>query len=276
MKKPYSIGLDIGTNSVGWAVVTDDYKVPAKKMKVLGNTDKSHIKKNLLGALLFDSGNTAADRRLKRTARRRYTRRRNRILYLQEIFAEEMSKVDDSFFHRLEDSFLVTEDKRGERHPIFGNLEEEVKYYENFPTIYHLRQYLADNPEKVDLRLVYLALAHIIKFRGHFLIEGKFDTRNNDVQRLFQEFLAVYDNTFENSSLQEQNVQVEEILTDKISKSAKKDRVLKLFPNEKSNGRFAEFLKLIVGNQADFKKHFELEEKAPLQFSKDTYEEDLE
>lgn len=276
MKKPYSIGLDIGTNSVGWAVVTDDYKVPAKKMKVLGNTDKSHIKKNLLGALLFDSGNTAADRRLKRTARRRYTRRRNRILYLQEIFAEEMSKVDDSFFHRLEDSFLVTEDKRGERHPIFGNLEEEVKYHENFPTIYHLRQYLADNPEKVDLRLVYLALAHIIKFRGHFLIEGKFDTRNNDVQRLFQEFLAVYDNTFENSSLQEQNVQVEEILTDKISKSAKKDRVLKLFPNEKSNGRFAEFLKLIVGNQADFKKHFELEEKTPLQFSKDTYEEELE
>ena len=31
MKKPYSIGLDIGTNSVGWAVITDDYKVPAKK-----------------------------------------------------------------------------------------------------------------------------------------------------------------------------------------------------------------------------------------------------
>ncbi len=88
MKKPYSIGLDIGTNSVGWAVVTDDYKVPAKKMKVLGNTDKSHIEKNLLGALLFDSGNTAEDRRLKRTARRRYTRRRNRILYLQEIFSE--------------------------------------------------------------------------------------------------------------------------------------------------------------------------------------------
>lgn len=66
MKKPYSIGLDIGTNSVGWAVVTDDYKVPAKKMKVLGNTDKSHIEKNLLGALLFDSGNTAEDRRLKK------------------------------------------------------------------------------------------------------------------------------------------------------------------------------------------------------------------
>ena len=44
MDQKYSIGLDIGTNSVGWAVVTDDYKVPAKKMKVLGNTDKQSIK----------------------------------------------------------------------------------------------------------------------------------------------------------------------------------------------------------------------------------------
>ena len=86
MKKSYSIGLDIGTNSVGWAVVNDDYKVPAKKMRVFGDTDRSHIKKNLLGTLLFDDGNTAESRRLKRTARRRYTRRRNRILYLQEIF----------------------------------------------------------------------------------------------------------------------------------------------------------------------------------------------
>lgn len=113
MGKPYSIGLDIGTNSVGWAVVTDDYKVPAKKMKVLGNTDKQSIKKNLLGALLFDSGETAEATRLKRTARRRYTRRRNRLRYLQEIFAEEMMQVDESFFQRLDDSFLVDEDKEG-------------------------------------------------------------------------------------------------------------------------------------------------------------------
>ena len=44
--KKYSIGLDIGTNSVGWAVVTDDYKVPSKKMKVRGNSDKTAVKKN--------------------------------------------------------------------------------------------------------------------------------------------------------------------------------------------------------------------------------------
>ncbi|MCC9897664.1 type II CRISPR RNA-guided endonuclease Cas9, partial [Streptococcus agalactiae] len=73
-----------------------------------------------------------------------------------------------------------------------------------------------------------------------------------------------------------QNVDVEAILTDKISKSAKKDRILAQYPNQKSTGIFAEFLKLIVGNQADFKKYFNLEDKTPLQFAKDSYDEDLE
>ena len=274
--KNYSIGLDIGTNSVGWAVITDDYKVPSKKMKVLGNTDKHFIKKNLIGALLFDEGTTAEDRRLKRTARRRYTRRKNRLRYLQEIFSEEISKVDNSFFHRLDDSFLVPEDKRGSKYPIFATLTEEKEYYKQFPTIYHLRKQLADSKEKADLRLIYLTLAHMIKYRGHFLYEESFDIKNNDIQKIFNEFISIYDNTFEGSSLSGQNAQVEAIFTDKISKSTKRERVLKLFPDQKSTGLFSEFLKLIVGNQADFKKHFDLEEKAPLQFSKDTYDEDLE
>ena len=276
MKKGYSIGLDIGTNSVGFAVITDDYKVPSKKMKVLGNTDKRFIKKNLIGALLFDEGTTAEARRLKRTARRRYTRRKNRLRYLQEIFSEEMSKVDSSFFHRLDDSFLIPEDKRESKYPIFATLTEEKEYHKQFPTIYHLRKQLADSKEKTDLRLIYLALAHMIKYRGHFLYEEAFDIKNNDIQKIFNEFISIYDNTFEGSSLSGQNAQVEAIFTDKISKSAKRERVLKLFPDEKSTGLFSEFLKLIVGNQADFKKHFDLEDKAPLQFSKDTYDEDLE
>ena len=272
----YSIGLDIGTNSVGWAVITDDYKVPSKKMKVLGNTDKHFIKKNLIGALLFDEGTTAEDRRLKRTARRRYTRRKNRLRYLQEIFSQEISKVDSSFFHRLDDSFLVPEDKRGSKYPIFATLVEEKEYHKKFPTIYHLRKHLADSKEKTDLRLFYLALAHMIKYRGHFLYEESFDIKNNDIQKIFSEFISIYDNTFEGKSLSGQNAQVEAIFTDKISKSAKRERILKLFAYEKPTGLFSEFLKLIVGNQADFKKHFELEEKAPLQFSKDTFDEDLE
>lgn len=276
MTKPYSIGLDIGTNSVGWAVITDGYKVPSKKMKVLGNTSKKYVKKNLLGALLFESGITAEGRRLKRTARRRYTRRRNRILYLQEIFSTEMAKIDESFFQRLEDSFLVPDDKRDSKYPIFGNLVKEKTYHDEFPTIYHLRKYLADSSKKADLRLVYLALAHMIKYRGHFLIEGDFNSKNNDIQKNFQDFLDSYNAIFESDLSLENSKQLEEIVKDKISKSAKKDRLLKLFPGEKNSGIFSEFLKLIVGNQADFRKYFNLDEKTFLHFSKETYDEDLE
>ncbi|WP_394405862.1 type II CRISPR RNA-guided endonuclease Cas9 [Streptococcus sp. 20-1249] len=276
MNKSYSIGLDIGTNSVGWSVVTDDYKVPSKKMKVLGNTDKKSIKKNLLGALLFDSGETAEGTRLKRTARRRYTRRRNRILYLQEIFSSEMAKVDENFFRRLEESFLIAEDKENDRHPIFGNIEEEIAYHNDFPTIYHLRQKLADSPEKADLRLVYLALAHMIKFRGHFLIEGQLDAENTDVQRIFESLVEVYDRTVENSQLAEVQVNVVDILTEKISKTRRLEKVINVYPSEKKNGFFGNLLALSLGLQPNFKSNFELEEDAKLQFSKDTYDEDLE
>ncbi|MGH2251941.1 hypothetical protein ACQ1Y7_15605, partial [Enterococcus faecalis] len=80
------------------------------------------------------------------------------------------------FFARLQESFLVPEDKNWHRHPIFAKLEDEVAYHERYPTIYHLRKKLADSSEQADLGLIYLALAHIVKYRGHFLIEGKLST----------------------------------------------------------------------------------------------------
>ena len=276
MMKSYSIGLDIGTNSVGWAVITDDYKVPAKKMKVFGNTDKKYIKKNLLGALLFDSGETAEATRLKRTVRRRYTRRKNRLRYLQEIFAEEMTKVDDSFFQRLDESFLKDDDKNFDAHPIFGNKAEEDVYHQKFPTIYHLRKYLADSTEKADLRLVYLALAHIIKFRGHFLIEGELSAENTDVQKLFTDFVGVYDRIFDDSHLSEITVDAASILTEKISKSRRLENLIKYYTTEKKNTLFGNLIALALGLQPNFKMNFKLSEDAKLQFSKDSYEEDLE
>ena len=43
----YSIGLDIGVSSVGYAVVADDLTVPTFKFKVMGDSHKK-IKKNLM------------------------------------------------------------------------------------------------------------------------------------------------------------------------------------------------------------------------------------
>ena len=45
-------------------------------------------------------------------------------------------------------------------------------YHRDFPTIYHLRKALIENKKEYDVRLVYIALHHLIKHRGHFLFQG--------------------------------------------------------------------------------------------------------
>ncbi|MCY7190874.1 type II CRISPR RNA-guided endonuclease Cas9 [Streptococcus gallolyticus] len=275
MKKPYSIGLDIGTNSVGFSAIDDNYQVINKKMRVMGNTSRQYDNKLILGALLFSEGDTAEERRVSRTTRRRYNRRRQRLLYLQEIFQDEMNQVDENFFHRLDESFLQEEDKLFSKYTIFGISEEEKNYHNNYPTIYHLRRDLADKDEKGDLRLVYLALAHILKSRGHFLQEGNIDLDNIGVREKFEEFLGEYNSVFGQEIIVNSH-DIEEILTGFASKSRKVEAIIDLIPTEKSTGNMAQFLKLIVGNQGEFKKVYGLEEKAPLSFTKETYEEDLD
>ena len=80
MEKNYFIGLDMGTESVGWAVTDEDYNL----LKARGH--------DMWGSYLFDEAQTAAGRRGFRTARRRLTRVRQRINLLQSLFAEEMAK----------------------------------------------------------------------------------------------------------------------------------------------------------------------------------------
>lgn len=56
--KNYYLGLDIGTNSVGWAVTDDEYNLCKFK------------KKDMWGIRLFGNGKTAADRRERREEER--------------------------------------------------------------------------------------------------------------------------------------------------------------------------------------------------------------
>ena len=95
----YYIGLDIGTNSVGWAVTDENYNILKRKGK------------RMWGIRLFEGANTAADRRSFRAGRRRLQRRKQRIYLLQELFAKEMQKTDPTFFIRLNESRLHVEDK---------------------------------------------------------------------------------------------------------------------------------------------------------------------
>lgn len=162
--KSYQVGLDIGTGSVGWAVLDE-------------NGDLCRFKgKPTWGSRIFPSAQTAAETRASRSLRRRYDRRRQRLDLLQELFAHEMAKVDSEFFVRLNQSRLHPED-RDPAHadyqwPLFNGEDfTERDYYRNFPTIYHLRARLVESNEKADIRLVYLALHNIVKHRGNFLYQ---------------------------------------------------------------------------------------------------------
>ncbi len=158
----YSIGLDIGTGSVGWAVIDAD-----------GNL--LHFKKKpTWGSRLFPSANPASVARIPRGQRRRYDRRRQRLNWLQELFAPEMDKVDPEFFIRLRQARLLPEDREeghsDYRWPLFNGSDfTECDYYKRFPTIYHLRTWLMETDECADIRLIYLAFHNIVKTRGNFL-----------------------------------------------------------------------------------------------------------
>lgn len=54
---------------------------------------------------------------------------------------------------------------------LFGDSKSDRDFYQKYPTIYHLRQALTNDGQKHDLREVYLAIHHLTKYRGHFLIE---------------------------------------------------------------------------------------------------------
>lgn len=257
MNKDYYLGLDIGTNSVGWAVTDTEYNLCKFKGK------------DMWGIRLFDSAETAANRRLKRTNRRRLQRRAQRIKLLQSIFADEMYKVDPTFFIRLNESKLHFEDKTtGFKHVLFADKDySDIDYYKDFPTIYHLRKELIENPNKHDIRLVYMALHHIIKYRGHFLIEGTLESA--------QSFKAVFDNFIDTADLLDFKIEIENaeefehILRDNSSsKSDRAKKIEKLFitscKEEEENKESAKYQKdavkqlvtLIVGNKGDLTKIF--------------------
>lgn len=177
--KNYFIGLDMGTTSVGWAATDENYEVIKKNGKALW------------GIRLFDEAQTAEDRRMHRIARRRIERRSRRIDLLQELFAQEICKKDPGFYERLNESGLYEEDKTvHQTNSLFNDVDFNDKaYYKKYPTIYHLRHALMTENHPFDVRLVYLAIHHILKHRGHFLFEN-FQTDEKGTSGFDESFAA--------------------------------------------------------------------------------------
>lgn len=202
--KDYTLALDIGTNSIGWAVIRSDMRLFKKRMAVYNYTDGKIIgwkKRDLWGSLLYEKAldnkrtkeTPAKSARIKRASRRRLRRRKWRLRELRRIFEPEIKNIDPDFFDKLDKSFLNKSDtdvfkdeEQAERYkyPIFSDKLQEKQYHKDYPTIYHLRKALIEKDDKADLRLVFLALSHILKYRGHFLLPD--DPKNFSTEDILQ------------------------------------------------------------------------------------------
>lgn len=191
--KDYFVGLDIGTSSVGWAVTNKSYEL----LKF-----RSH---KMWGSRLFDEGESAVVRRGFRSMRRRLERRKLRLKLLEELFADAMAQVDSTFFMRLRESKYHYEDKttgHSSKHILFIDKNyTDQDYYKAYPTIYHLRAELMKDGTD-DIRKLFLAVHHILKYRGNFLYEGaSFDSNASTLDDVLKQALEnITFNCFDSSA----------------------------------------------------------------------------
>lgn len=233
------LGLDMGTNSLGWAVTDPEYNVIRKSGKALW------------GVRLFEEGETAAERRGFRTARRRTQRRSRRIDLLQELFARAVAEKDPGFFQRLNDSRYLPEDKHvQQRNALFcdpGYTDKD--YYKAYPTIYHLRKALMEEDGPFDVRLVYLAVHHIIKHRGHFLFDSFTVGKDGlpDSTEAFHAFQNAAEDVLGLSLPEEMGKEIADILSDRRLGVTRKSAALQeKFPRAKEKP-VKNLIKLLAG-----------------------------
>lgn len=274
MSGEYFVGLDMGTESVGWAVTSEDYQL------------KTFNKKSMWGSRLFDEANTAEERRIFRSSRRRMDRKKWRIHILQEFFMDEINKIDENFFLRLKDSALWCEDKDKKLEDAYSLFSDpdytDATYHKEYPTIYHLRKALLENEKPYDIRLIYLALHNIFKHRGHFLFEGKNMKNITSFQVVFDE-LNVYLNDYMGVDLGCGSVEeLEKLLTNKkLSRTRKKEAIIKLCMVTKEDTQLKAIIGLISGTTEKLNIIFNDEqlkelEKVSIAFPSTTYDEDRE
>ncbi len=261
MQKKYNIGLDIGTTSVGWAVVEADTQKIIRK-------GKGKKRKALWGVRLFDAADTAEERRNFRSTRRRYDRRRQRIKLLQDEFSEEIKKVDENFFQKLKESKYHEDDLINKTIFLTNDEKQQLKEYnEKYKTIYHLRNRLINDSSKEDIRLVYLAIHHIIKYRGNFLYTGdKFNVNSLNIEEKINNVFDAFINYLPSINIDDSFLEIidmnefEKALL-KESKNDVKVETKNILGSISNNKNFInEFIKLIVGNKFSIKKLFMLED----------------
>jgi CRISPR-associated endonuclease Csn1 len=269
-KGEYYLGLDVGTNSCGWAVTDKDYNL----LKCNG--------KQMWGARLFDEAQTAEDRRGARTARRRLERRKNRLNLLEMLLGNDILQKDPSFFVRMHDSNLWEDDKTDKKckYSLFNDpTYNDIDYLKQYPTVYHLRSELIHSDQPHDIRLVYLALHHILKSRGHFLYENSDNSEGKTLDEAIQDlqqFLKNNDIDFKPEKLNE----FMDVLKGNDGVTHKKENLKKAYGEitaaDDSYADISSLIDLLSGATVKLDKLFEDEELADADLKSISMKDDLD
>ena len=271
----YYLGLDVGTDSVGYAVTDERYLL----MKHKGDP--------MWGVHLFDPAEINDKRRGFRSARRRIDRRQQRVRMVQEIFAVEIAKTDENFFRRIKESALWRDDAH-DAHCLFCDSDyTDADYYRQYPTVHHLICDLINNTKAHDVRLVYLACAWLVAHRGHFFSEVSKDHLDDvlNFELCYQELMELFS---ENPLWDCEAKAFGEILKKKIGVSAKyKELCILLFhapkapkmhevEEDETYYSIEHILKLLCGGKVSAKDIFNKEEYAEIaSFTLDKSDDEL-
>lgn len=226
--KDYYVGLDIGTSSIGWSIMDENYHLLKKKHK------------KTMGVTLFKEGQTATDRRGFRTTRRRLSRRKWRLKLLEEFFDPYMAEIDPTFFARLKNSNIspLDSNKKFQGSLLFPE-KKDTNFYDEYPTIYHLRDKLMNENKKFDLREIYIAIHHIVKYRGNFLKSAPVNSFNTSKIDLKADIDAI--NHFLNEKrvvINNENIdEVEKVLLDFELRKIDKQKQVKELLLEKTSDK---------------------------------------
>lgn len=250
-QKEYYIGLDMGTNSLGWAVTDTEYHLLRAKGK------------DLWGVRTFEEAQTALEKRTNRISRRRRQREKARIGLLKELFADAILQKDAGFYHRLEESKFFKEDRSDDNHQSYALFADtgytDREYFSQYPTIFHLRKELLETTEPHDIRLVYLAVLNMFRHRGHFLNAGNMNLSDErGLQEQLDELCGIASNADIHFPERIDAMQMEDIISKRdISRTEKLEKMLAFIGVKKENKPAVELLKLLCGLSAKYAVLFE-------------------
>lgn len=248
--RKYYIGLDMGTSSIGWAVTYDNYRLVQKR------------KMYLWGVRLFDEAQSAEERRKFRRQRRTINKRNWRLHLLKQELRALVMKEDPEFFMKIKNSYL-----KSTKHTLFTDTNyNDIDYYREFPTIYHLRfaltnilkcnEYLKRN---LYYRFLFLASHDILKTRGHFNHNGNLNFKNlKNIESVDEISKAI------------------ELINDEFDyELINKERFINLYNqyqktrevNSRSKDKETLLLKLIMGNEVNITKLFDIENNEDIKIS---------